>query len=138
MKFSVLLLSAVVSLGLPVLALSQAIEDGPPAVDEAARPGALVPLYVALAAAQALDVHSSRLAISRGAHEMNSVVRDSLTNRPWAAVAIKAGVTAGMLVASERLWRRKRRTGAVVLMAVVAAMQFGVDVHNYRVAAQLR
>jgi hypothetical protein len=136
MNFTALVLSVALGLGLPALASSQAVQV--PVRAAATRPPPLVPLYVAFVTAQTLDVHSSRLAISRGGVEMNAVMREALTNRPWLAVAVKSGVTAGVMVGSERLWRRNRRRGAIVLMAAVTALQLGVDAHNYRVAAQLR
>jgi hypothetical protein len=134
-----LLFSLVIALGVPSLAWSQAME--PPAAEEelrVSRPSPLVPLYLGLAAAQALDLHSTALAIDRGARERNPLLRALGEDNTWEAAAIKAGLTGATIWTAERMWKRHHRVQAVILMAAVTAFQAAVDAHNYRVAARLR
>lgn len=132
------LLLVVFCLSVPSVTAAQT--DSRPAPDtklSPSRPGPLLPLYVGFATAQALDLHSTYVAIQRGGREGNPLV-SLVSKRPVAAVAIKAGLTGGTIWAAERMWKRQRRTGAVVLLAAVTALQAAVDAHNYRVAARLR
>lgn len=97
-----------------------------------------MPLYVGLASAQAFDIHSTSLAIDRGARERNPLLRALGPDNTWAAVAVKASLTGATIWTAERMWKRHHRMNAVVLMAAVTALQAAVDAHNYRVAARLR
>lgn len=93
---------------------------------------ALVPLYVSFGTLQALDYHSTQRALSSGAgREANPLVR-GLAKSPPALIAAKAAVTAGVIVAGEKLWK-KNRVGAVVFVAAMTVGMGAVVVHNYSV-----
>jgi hypothetical protein len=51
-----------------------------------------------------------------------------------AYVAVKAATTAGVVWASERLWRRQNRKAAVVLTTLTNIGLAAVVAHNYRAA----
>jgi hypothetical protein len=94
----------------------------------------LVPFYISFATLQALDVHSTLRALDRGAAEGN-VLMQPFASRPAAFIALKAGVTAGLLFANERLGRR-HRVAALALMVAANGMYAAIVAHNYRVAAR--
>jgi hypothetical protein len=58
---------------------------------------------------------------------MRPIVKNSA-----AFVAVKAGATAGVIWASEKLWRKNRKA-AVVFAGVVNAAMAAVVANNYRV-----
>lgn len=97
--------------------------------------GVLVPLYVSFVALQALDTHSTLLAIDRGAKETNPIAAPFVAH-PARLVAFKAGMTVGALYLIERV-RRHSRVGAIVLTAAINSAYATVVVHNYRVANSL-
>src|SRR5262249_7056048 len=97
------------------------------------RPRALVPLYVSFAALQGLDVHSTLRAVEVGRRETNPIVA-GMVGSPAAFVAAKAGITAGICFASERLWKRNK-TAAVLTMIALNSAYGAVVAHNYAVAA---
>jgi hypothetical protein len=99
-------------------------------VAEARRPGALVPLYVSLATLNALDVHSTRRALSRGAVEGNPLMKGVAENS-GALVAVKAASTVGIIYGSEKLWKRNRAAAVIFMIATNSAMAWVVQ-HNYR------
>lgn len=128
-----------IAFGLPALASSQTTAPPSPAAAIApSRPAPLMPLYVGFAVAQALDMHSTSLAIDRGARERNPLLQALGPDNTWAAMALEAGLTGATIWTAERMWKRNRRMSAVVLMAAVTTFQAAVDAHNYRVAARLR
>lgn len=128
-----------IACGLPTLAWSQTTATPVPAVAIiTSRPAPLIPLYVGFASAQALDIHSTALAIDRGARERNPLLKALGPDNTWAAVAVKTGITGATIWTAERMWKQNRRMSAVVLMVAVTAFQTAVDAHNYRVAARLR
>ena len=94
--------------------------------------GVLVPLYVSYAGLQLLDAHSTNSALDNGASERNPMMR-GMASRPAALLAVKAGVTVSTILIAERV-RRKSRTGAIVLMAVLNSAFATVVAHNYAVA----
>lgn len=96
------------------------------------RPGALMPLYVSFASLQVLDAHATTVALDRGAVETNPVMR-GFTGNAAGMLAIKAGGTAGVVWASERMWRRNKAAAVVFLIAANSAMGWVVQ-HNYRAA----
>lgn len=98
-----------------------------------ARPSALLPLYASLGMLQALDVHSTRRGLAAGGREANPVMQSVVRNRA-AFVGVKAATTAGVILASERLWRKQNRKAAVVLTALTNIGLAAVVAHNYRVA----
>ena len=69
----------------------------------AERPAILIPLYTSFVTLQALDIQSTLRATQFGGREANPVVGGMLGS-PAAFVAAKAGVSAGIVLVSERLW----------------------------------
>lgn len=100
--------------------------------DEPRRPGALLPLYGSLIALQGLDVHSTRRALQSGsAREANPAMREVVHNGA-AFVAVKAGATAGVIWASEKMWKKNRKA-AVVFTSLVNVAMAAIVANNYRV-----
>jgi hypothetical protein len=95
------------------------------------RPGALMPLYGSLIALQGLDIHSTRRALGSGGSEANPAMRPVVKNSA-AFVAVKAGATAGVIWASEKLWKKNRKA-AVIFASVVNVAMAAVVANNYRV-----
>jgi hypothetical protein len=98
------------------------------------RPPALVPLYVSFAALQALDIHSTLRAPQFGGREANPIVGGMLGS-PVAFVAAKAGMTAGIYFASERLWKR-HKAAAILTMIALDSTYGAIVAHNYAVEAR--
>jgi uncharacterized protein DUF5658 len=94
------------------------------------RPGALVPLYVSFATLQVLDTHSTTRALNRGAVEANPVMK-GLAGNPTALLAVKAAGTAGVLFASEKMWKKNRTAAVFFMVAANSAMAWVVQ-NNYR------
>jgi hypothetical protein len=95
------------------------------------RPAVLAPLYIAFAGLQILDVHSTLQAPRFGGREANPVV-GTMLGSPTALIATKAGVTAGVIFVSERLWKRNK-AAAVLMMVGLNATYAAVVAHNYAV-----
>jgi len=98
------------------------------------RPAPLVPLYVSFAALQALDVHSTLTALDAGGREANPMIRNTLGN-PAGLFLLKAGTAAGVVLITERLWRRNR-TAAVVMMIALNSAYATMAANNYRLGQQ--
>jgi len=94
------------------------------------RPVALLPLYASFVMLQALDLHSTRYALDRGAVEGNPVVK-GLTGTTVGMAAVKAAGTAGVIFFNEKL-RTKNKAAAVGLMIATNSMMAWVVQHNYR------
>jgi hypothetical protein len=94
------------------------------------RPPALIPLYASFVALEALDVHSTSRALANGAVEANPAM-SGVTGSSVGIVAAKAAGTAGLIFASEKIWK-KNRTAAVVLMIATNSAMAWVVGHNYR------
>jgi len=94
------------------------------------RPDSLVPLYVSFGTLQVLDTHSTWRAIDRGAVEANPVLRGVVGNQVG-LVALKAAGTAGLIYASEKMWKRNRTASIVFMIAANSAMAWVVQ-NNYR------
>ncbi len=96
------------------------------------RPAALVPLYGSLVALQGLDIHSTRRALrSGGTREANPALRP-LVKHGAVFIGVKAGATAGVIWASERMWKKNRKA-AVVFAGLVNVAMAAVVANNYRV-----
>lgn len=117
-------------------AAAQESSDDSPARDGVPRPLMSI-LYGGYAALQAYDGYSTALALSRGAREgnplMQGVVRD-----PTAFWALKASVTAGTIVAAERLWKNDRKGAALAVMIVSTSVVAVVAANNARMLRQQR
>ena len=107
-----------------------------PSPKSLSRPTVLPALYVAQGALQAMDMHSTLQATSRGAHEAKPVMQ-GVANNNGAMLAVKAGVAASTILMSECLWKKGNRTGAIVSMVIANSVTAIVVAHNYRLANQL-
>lgn len=111
--------------------------DVTPALPARNRRGAL---FTSLAASfitlQALDVHSTLLAIDRGAGEVNPMMAP-FASRPAALIAVKAGAAGGILFMIDRIHTRNRLAG-VVMMAAANSAYATVVANNYRLAHRAR
>lgn len=123
-RFRRLIVTAVLVLGSAGTAQAQAPQP---------RPGALVPLYAAFATAEALDIHSTHLALAGGAREANGVIAPCVQSLPC-IVGVKAAAASAVILIIDRAVRPKHRRAAGIFAACLTAAQFTVDVHNYRVA----
>ena len=94
------------------------------------RPDSLVPLYASFCTLQVLDTHSTWRAIDHGAVEANPVLRGVVGNQAG-LVALKAAGTAGVIYASEKMWKRNRTASIVFMIAANSAMAWVVQ-NNYR------
>lgn len=97
---------------------------------------ALVPLYLSYAVLQGLDAHSTLLAVSRGGQEGNSIMAP-MVNHPAAMVAFKAGSTAVLILAANRLSKRNR-TAAFALMIAGNIAYAAIVARNYQIANSLQ
>jgi hypothetical protein len=88
-------------------------------------------LHAAFAGLQALDAHSTRRALKRGAAEVNPVMK-SVSGSVLGLATAKTLVGAGVISASEKLWK-KNKVAAVVFMAAANSVMAYVVQHNYRV-----
>jgi uncharacterized protein DUF5658 len=95
------------------------------------RPGALVPLYASFGALQILDARSTLHALDRGAVEANPVMK-GIASHPVALFAVKAAATTGVIVASEKMWKKNRTAAVIFMLAANTAMGWVVQ-HNYAV-----
>ena len=124
---------------LPATAYAQPAEpdQSPSAVTEpaAARPVLLTTLYGAFVGLEALDVHSTMLAVQSGAgQEANPALRR--IGSP-ALFAMKAGTTASINLASERLRKDHHPLAAVMLMIGANSAYAMITAHNYAVLQRL-
>ena len=94
------------------------------------RPAMLPTLYATLGAMQALDVYSTRRALSAGAHESNPLMRKASGNT-GAMLAVKMVSTAATVFFAERAWKKNKK-GAVILMLAVNGAMAAVSVRNYQ------
>jgi len=103
-----------------------------PAQPEPERPAPLLSLYGSLIALQGLDIHSTRRGLASGAgRELNPAMRPVVRNGA-AFIAVKASATAGVIWASEKMWKKNRKA-AVIFTALVNAGMAAVVANNYRV-----
>jgi hypothetical protein len=101
------------------------------------RPAVLPVMYVTLGALQAYDGWSTVHAVNLGATESNPALAGVASNS-GAMWAVKAGATVASIYAAERLWRRHRRTEAIITMVAVNSVMAMVAVHNASVVRGLR
>ena len=90
------------------------------------RPMALSALYGTYAALQAMDVISTRRALSTGATEQNPLMK---SGQMGAMVAVKAAAGVSTIYFAEKLWK-KNRLGAIIVMAALNGTQAAVVAHN--------
>jgi len=121
---------------MPVAALAQLAEPAPSASAVAApapRPVLLTALYGSFVGLQALDVHSTMRAVRSGGGQEANPALQGLVGSPAAMFAVKAGATASIIVASERLRRAHHPRAAVVLMIGANSAYAMIAAHNYTV-----
>ena len=106
----------------------------PSSPEKPRRPAVLMPLYGSLIALQGMDFHSTRRALgdAGSGREANPAMRP-VVNNGVAFLAVKAGATAGVIWASEKMWKKNRK-GAVIFATVVNAAMAVVVAHNYRIS----
>ncbi|OFW05357.1 MAG: hypothetical protein A3I61_05055 [Acidobacteria bacterium RIFCSPLOWO2_02_FULL_68_18] len=102
-----------------------------------ARPAVLPALYVSYAALQVYDVYSTRQALARGAQEANPLMQGVVGNA-GALWAVKAGATAGAILAAERLWKRDKKAAAIGVMVASNAVAALVASRNASTLRHLR
>jgi hypothetical protein len=93
---------------------------------------ALVPLYISFGVLQGLDVHSTVRALENGAVEANPLMK-GVADSAFGLAAAKAAAGAGVVFASERMWKRNKVAAVLFMTATNSAMAWVVD-HNHRVA----
>ena len=96
------------------------------------RPAALVPLYISFGVLQGLDVHSTLRALETGAVEANPLMQ-GLADSAVGMAAVKAAAGAGVIFASERMWKHNKVAAVLFMTATNSAMAWVVQ-HNHRVA----
>jgi hypothetical protein len=105
----------------------------PATADPGYRPAPLGPLYFSFATLQGLDVHSTRLALHRGAAEANPLMKWCAGN-PYSLSAVKMLSTAGIIYTAEKMRKKNRKSAVLFMVAANVATVFVVH-HNYRVAS---
>lgn len=131
------------TLGVSVVAAKRAVEQSgglraPLLEVPKARRGNLLPsLYISFAGLNAYDAYATLTGVSRGATEQNVMMRGAVRS-PAAVWAIKGGVTAGAILASERLWPSGHRAQAIGMMIASNVVMTVVAAHNQRVLGQQR
>ena len=108
----------------------------PAEIAAARRPSVLPALYVSFAALQGFDAYSTTANVSRGAREVNPMMRGVAGNSA-AVWAVKAASTAASIWCAERLWKTNR-VGAIVTMVAVNGMAASVAARNASVRKVLR
>src|SRR6266481_1406922 len=98
------------------------------------RPAALVPLYLTFAGLQALDIHSTMLALQGGGREANPVA-GIVVGSPATFLAVKVAATAGIALAAERM-RKHHPKAAVFLMIGLDSGYAVIAARNYAIMAQ--
>jgi hypothetical protein len=79
---------------------------------------------------QVLDTHSTSRAIKSGAVEANPMMKGIAGNEA-AMLAVKAAGTAGVIFASEKIWKRNKTAAVIFMIATNAGMAWVVQ-NNYR------
>jgi hypothetical protein len=93
-------------------------------------------LYASTAVMQALDVHSTLLALDRGAVEANPLMAGAAGNRT-AFIALKAGVAFSTVMAARNMSKKNKVAAIITLVAINSAYAMVVN-HNYRVVRGAR
>jgi len=107
-------------------------QDPQPATESMKSKVLIRSLYVTTGVVQALDAHSTFKALDAGAEETNPMVRSFASNK-GAFVALKAGMTVGIIYAGHHLYKKNKVAGVLALVGVNVA--YGLIVaHNYDVA----
>ena len=102
-------------------------------IDEPQRPRPLMPLYASLVALEGLDIHSTRKAIASGRGREANPAMSPMVRNSAAFLAVKLGATAGVIWASEKMWKKNRKASVLFATAVNVAMA-AIVANNYRVS----
>jgi hypothetical protein len=106
------------------------------AAAESPRSSMLTFLYGFTAGTQALDIHSTRVALEAGAYESNPFMK-KISVHTGGLIATKAAMTVGTIVVVDRIARHHKTTAVVTLIAI-NAVNLWVAHHNYAVSRSLR
>jgi hypothetical protein len=96
----------------------------------------MLPLYASMAVAEALDAHSTIVAVDAGARERNPIL-GVLAPHPTLFSTVKVVATVTLLRAAHQLGKKHPR-GAIAAMIGLSAFNTAIAIHNYRVAAAMR
>lgn len=96
------------------------------------RPRVLIPLYLSFGTLQVLDTHSTSRALAAGASEANPLLKGIVGNEVG-LLAVKTAGTAGVIYASEKIWKKNKAAAIVFMVAANSAMAWVVQ-NNYRAA----
>lgn len=92
-------------------------------------------LEVAFAGTQALDYHSTRLALGNGSGREGNALFAGVADSPLGLAVVKSAGTTAIIGLSETLWRRgKHKTAIIMLGAVTGFYGMYVVPHNYGIA----
>lgn len=108
----------------------------PPTWQQPQRPAILPALYASLGAMQVLDVVSTNRAVKAGARERNPMM-SGLAGNSGAMIAYKVAMTAGTVIAVEKMWK-KNRVGAIMMAVAANGVTAAVAAHNVKVASAQR
>ncbi|ODS54453.1 MAG: hypothetical protein ABS36_11160 [Acidobacteria bacterium SCN 69-37] len=115
-----------------LLAPEQLPRSFDPAPRRPGRSALMTSLYASTAVMQALDVHSTLLALDRGAVEANPLMSGPSRNKA-AFIAIKAGVAFSSVMAARNMSKRNKLAAALTLVAINSVYATIIN-HNYGVA----
>jgi hypothetical protein len=96
------------------------------------RPAALVPLYISFGVLQGLDGRTTFRALENGAVEVNPLMK-GVADSAVGMAAVKAAAGAGVIFATERMWKHNKVAAVLFMTATNSAMAWVVQ-HNHRVA----
>jgi hypothetical protein len=105
--------------------------------ETATRPTLLPVLYASYAGLQAYDIYSTRQALARGAREVNPLMQGAVQNNTT-MIALKASVTAGTILAAERMWKKNNKVGAIAVLVASNSVAAIVAARNARTLGSLR
>lgn len=101
----------------------------------ARRPAWFVPMHVLTVAVQALDAHSTLDVLKHRGVEASPLQQEMTANK-FAFLAVKAGVAAAVVYATQKLSKR-HRVGAVLTAAAVNSAYLTAATRNYRSARMM-
>jgi hypothetical protein len=90
-----------------------------------------LPLYASFIGLQALDLHSTLVAIKAGGREANPVM-NSMTGGVGLPI-VKAASTGAIIYLTERV-RKHNRGAAIVMMIALDSAYAAIVAHNYAIA----
>lgn len=91
-------------------------------------------LQVGVGITQALDVHSTLLAVGNGTGREGNTIMVALVDRPAWLCVTKGAFAVSAVLATEMLAKRGHKTAAVVLLAALTSSSAIIAAHNYRIA----